>query len=441
MNTIIFDEERLKPIRRLKVLLIYLPHPYLKQPDAQAPIGILYLAALLEEAGLSVQVRNYSTWSTWQAIEDLPRADLYGITVTSLELKQANRFAHLIKEKYENSAVVLGGPGTFSDEFVDWGVIDAICKGDGEDAIFLMLEDYAKGVLRKTYALPPVEDLDHLPFPARHLLGDNQGGNIFAYNFKYKGNKSTVLVTSRGCPFHCSFCSSPFFSNNKVRFRKPENVFQEMKSVVQELGIRQFRISDDVFLADPKRVLKLCELIGPLDVAWRISTRVKPMNETLYRTMFEAGCKEVSFGVESFDEDVLKILKKGTTPKDNAYALEVCHKIGLKTRVLFMIRTPGQTAKTVPKNIWWLNRVPYSIICCTTFVPIPGSDIWQNPDAYNIEILNRNLDDYNFYFFSSRGENKIKNIIKIKDRSLEEFNRETDEFREYLKSTGKLNEG
>ncbi|MBW2304805.1 MAG: radical SAM protein [Deltaproteobacteria bacterium] len=441
MNSIILNEERLKAIRHLKILLIYLPHPYLKQPDAQAPIGILYLAALLEQAGVDVQVRNYSTFNTWQALEDLPRADLYGITVTSLELKQANRFAHLIKEKYEKCAVVLGGPGTFSDEFVDWGVIDSICKGDGEEAIFLMLEDYAKGMLKKTYTLPPVEDLDSLPFPARHLLGDNQGGNIFAYNFKYKGDKSTVLTTSRGCPFHCSFCSSPFLTNNKVRFRKPENVFQEMKSVVQELGIRQFRISDDMFLADPKRVLKLCELIGPLDVAWRISTRVKPMNETLYRAMFEAGCKEVSFGVESFDEDVLNMLKKGTTPKDNAYALEVCHKIGLKTRVLFMIRTPGQTAKTVPKNIWWLSRVPYTIICCTSFVPIPGSDIWQNPDDYNIEILNRNLDDYNFYFFSSRGENKIKSIIKIKDRPLEEFNRETDDFREYLKSTGKLNEG
>lgn len=230
-------------------------------------------------------------------------------------------------------------------------------------------------------------------------------------------------------------------SNNGVRFRRPENICQEMKLVVQEFGIRQFRFSDDMFLADPKRVLRLCELIGPLDVFWRISTRVKPMSETLYRAMFEAGCKEVSFGVESFDEDVLNTLKKGTTPEDNAHALEVCHKIGLKTRILFMIRTPGQTARTVPRNMGWLKRVPYTIICCTSFVPIPGSDIWHNPDAYNIEILNRNLDDYNFYFFGSRGENEIKNIVKIKDRSLEEFNAESEDFRNYLKSTDKLNEG
>jgi len=441
MNYSYFEEEQLKAIQQLRVLLLYLPHPYLRQPDAQAPIGILYVAALLEQSGIDVQVRNYSTLNTWQAIADLPRADIYGISVTSLELKQANRFAHLIKEKYDRCAVVLGGPGTFSDEYVDWGVVDSICKGDGENAIFHMLEDYSKRSLRPVYAMPPVENLDGLPFPARHLLGGNQGGNIFAYNHKYSGNNSTVVSTSRGCPFHCSFCSSPFFTNNKVRFRDPENVFQEMKLVVEQHGIRQFRISDDMFLADPKRVLRLCELVGPLDVAWRISTRVKPMNETLYRAMFEAGCKEVSFGVESFDEDVLNTLKKGTTPEDNAHALEVCQKIGINTRVLFMIRTPGQTARTVPKNIWWLQRVPYTIICCTCFVPIPGSDIWHNPDAYNIEIVNRNLDDYNFYFFGSRGENDIKNIVKIKDRSLEEFNAESEEFRDFLRNTGKLNGG
>ncbi len=157
--------------------------------------------------------------------------------------------------------------------------------------------------------------------------------------------------------------------------------------------------------------------------------------------MFEAGCKEVSFGVESFDDHVLKVLKKGTTAKDNAAALEITDKIGIKSRILFMIRTPGQTKDTVPINIEWLNRVPYNIICCTSFVPIPGSDIWNNPDSYNIEILNTNLDEYNFYFFGSRGENRLKSIIKIKDRPLEELNAESEYFRDYLKSTGKLNEG
>ena len=434
-------EETLELGRKLKVVFVYLPHPHLKEPDAQAPIGLLYLASLLEMADIEVIVKNYSQFHTWEALEDLPKADIYGISITSLELRQANRFAYLIKEKYDNCAVILGGPGTYCHEYVDWGAVDSICKGDGEEAIFHMLADYAQKQLQKTYHFKPYEELDTLPFPARHMLGDKQGGSIFAYKKQYQAGGSTVLLTSRGCPFHCSFCSSPFFTNNKVRFRSPENVTAEIKDVVREYGIRQFRISDDMFLADKERVAKLCDLIGGLDIAWRISTRVKPLDFDIYTRMYEAGCKEVSFGVESFDNNVLNTLKKGTTPEDNARALEMVNKIGMRSRVLFMIRTPGQTKETVKRNIEWLERVPYNIICCTSFVPIPGSDVWNNPDAYNIEILNTNLDDYNFYFFGSRGENTLKDIIKIKDRPLEEFNAESQYFRDYLLDTGKLNTG
>mgnify|MGYP001810656287 CR=1 FL=1 len=424
--------EQLAQVKKLKVIFIYLPHPYLKEPDAQAPIGILYLAALLEEAGVSVDVCNYSSLSTWEAIRDLPKGDFYGITVTSLELHQANRFAHLIKEKYDNCAVALGGPGTYSHGFVDWTVVDTICKGDGEEAIFYMLSDYCNNDLKKEYHFKPYQDLDKLPFPARHLLGENQGGNIFAYKKNYQDGGSSVLITSRGCPYQCSFCSSPFFSNNKVRFRSPENVAEEIKAVVSEHGIRQFRISDDMFLTNKRRVEKICDLIAPLDISWRISTRVKPVDSDILTSIYQAGCREISFGIESFDATVLSVLRKGTTPEDNATALELAHGIGFKTRILFMIRTPGQTRETIHKNIEWLERVPYDIICCTSFVPIPGSDIWHHPDSYGIKILDRNLDNYNFYFFGSRGENNLKDIIKIKNRTLSEFN---------LLGTGKLNTG
>ena len=196
-----------------------------------------------------------------------------------------------------------------------------------------------------------------------------------------------------------------------------------------------------MFIASRQRTIEICNLVGELGVSWRISTRVKPFDYEIAKIMAGAGCKEVSFGVESFDDDVLKTLKKGTTALENAKALEICKDAGMTSRVLFMIRTPGQSKHTVPINIKWLEQVPYDIIACTSFVPMPGSDIWTNPDDYNIEILNRNLDDYNFYFYGSGGENKLQNIIKIKNRSLEELNNETTEFKNYIKSTGKLNTG
>jgi radical SAM superfamily enzyme YgiQ (UPF0313 family) len=324
---------------------------------------------------------------------------------------------------------------------VDWNVIDSICLGDGENAILKIVRDFPG--LKKKYIGTRFSSLDDIPFPARHLLNGKLGGNIFAYNKNYKDGGSTVILTTRGCPFNCGFCTAPLLRdfNHGIKYRSAKNIHDEIKEVIETYNIKQFRFSDDMFTANSKRAMEIAEKIGSLDIVWRISCRVKPFDEELARVLYNAGCVEMSFGIESFDNHVLKLLRKGTTSEDNVRALEICDRVGIKTRVLFMIRTPGQTRNTIKENIKWLNRVPYNIIACTSFVPIPGCDIWYHPQRYDIEILNRNLDDYNFYFFSSHGENKLKDVIKLKGRSLEEVNHETIEFREYIKSTGKVNTG
>jgi len=426
----------------IDVTLLYLPKPYLKQPEAQAPLGILYVAASLEKEGISVVVKNYASNTDEEAISDLPEACLYGITVTSLELLQANRFAELIKKHRPKAMICLGGPGTYSDEFVNWNVIDSICKGEGEYTILEMLKDAKAGKLKKIYMGKIVDNLDALPFPARHLLEGKQGGNIFAYDHNYKEGGSTVILSTRGCPYNCHFCSSPYFTNSrKLRFRSPQYVAAEMKQVIEKYNIRQFRFSDDMFTANKKNIYELCNLIGDMDIVWRISCRVNPIDKEMLEVIFQAGCKEISFGIESFDNNVLRILNKKATDADNVRALEMAAEVGIKTRVLFMIRTPGQTKETVKININYLEHVPYNIIACTGFIPIPGSAIWYRPDDFNIEILDRNLDKYNFYMFGMDGRRPLEPIIKIKDRPLDEFIQESEEFRDYIEEIGKINRG
>lgn len=425
----------------MKVIFIYLPHPYLNQPDAQAPLGLMYLASVLENNNIDVDIKSYSSYTVETAIDNLPEADIYGITVTSLELLESNSFSKLIKDKYPKCKIFLGGPGTTTKEFVDFSIIDSICVGDGEITILQMIDDVRNDSLQSIYYGEALKNLDDLPLPARHLL-DIQGGNVFVNNKNYREGGSTIILTSRGCPFNCSFCSAPSFTYNRnVRFRSAQSVYDEMKSVIENFGITQFRFSDDMFTANINHVNEICKKIKKLDVVWRISCRVKPFTEDMAKTLFDAGCVEASFGVESFDDNVLKMLNKKTSADDNAKALEICAKVGIKTRVLFMIRTPGQTEKTVDINIDYLKKVPYDIVACTSFVPIPGSDIWNNPDKYNIEIFNKNLDDYNFYFFGSSGENKLKPIFKIKDRSFEDFHNESIRFREWLKKEANVNRG
>lgn len=430
----------------MRIGLIYLPHPWLTQPNAQIPIGLLYLAAILEDANIRCDVFNFSDGTDESAIERLPKCDVYGITVTSLELLQANRFASKIKEKYPNSEVHLGGPGTISSEFIDWNVIDKICVGDGEKAILEMIRDsqYSGKLIheKSIYKSKPVDDLDDIPFPARDKLS-NLGGNIFAYNKQYDGaGGSTVLLTSRGCPFSCAFCASPFVCR-KYQYRSVGNVMAEVDIIIQNYGIRQIRISDDMFTANIPRALEISKEMGKRNVSWRISTRVKPFTKELAEGLVAGGCKEVSFGIESFDNHVLNVLKKGTTAEDNIEAMRIAKEAGLTVRLLFMINTPGQTSETINWNRSYLETYDnyYDIIACTTFIPIPGCDIWYHPEEYGIEILNKNLDDYNFYFFSDSEKTEIKNIIKIKDRPLKELNDESESFRKYLLTTGKVNKG
>ena len=220
-----------------------------------------------------------------------------------------------------------------------------------------------------------------------------------------------------------------------------ESVRDEITHVMTQYGIRQFRISDDQFTTNKRRMAKMCEMLSFLDIVWRISARTKFFDYETAKLLYDGGCREISFGIESFDDEVLKILNKGVTAAENAKGLEMADKAGLMARALFMIRTPGQTAKTIPINIKWLEVLPYNIAACNIFMPMPGSDIWYHPDKYGIEILNRNLDDYNIYFYDSSGTRELKDIIRLKGRDAEEVNEESLRFKNYLEEMGKLNTG
>jgi len=415
------------------ICFIYLPHPYLKRPDAQLPMGILMLAAVIKRDGrYSVEVKNYSSYTTEQAIEDLPEAKIYGITVTSMEIPLANEFAGKIKEKYQDVRVAVGGPGTFAGvgDF-EWKVINGVVIGEADTYIFDIMNRIINDPRPIVWEAEPPQNLDELPYPAREMVSGSIGGDVFAYNQNHIGEGSTVILSSRGCPYKCAFCAAPALTST-VRYRSADSVAQEMKHVIERYGIRQFRFSDDMLTSSKRRLLELCEKIGPLGVAWRGSVRVKPLDKEMLTAMKEAGCKELSPGIESFDKDVLALLNKKATVYNNMKALQMADEVGINMRILLMVGTPGQTRLTIKYNKFYIERLPHKIVACTTFVPIPGSDVWYHPEKYNIEILSRDMRDYNFYTFGPHGMNELKPIIKLKDRPLAEFIEETNQFRQWL---------
>jgi radical SAM superfamily enzyme YgiQ (UPF0313 family) len=423
----------------MKICLINPPHAYLKQPTAQAPLGLMYIAASLREKNMDVTLLDLSS-KYWEDPFEFPLADIYGITGTVLDRNPCIEVAKRIKSSNNNCKVILGGPISLTPELIQDKEIDSIISGEGERIIFDVINDYPN--LRKYYKSQRITDLDNLPFPARDMIND-KGGNIFAFNKVYKSGGSSVIITSRGCPYNCSFCASPGIWNRKVYMRSVSNVIAEIDEIVSKYRIRQIRFSDDTLTLDTKRLSSLCKEIKKYDIIWRASIRTRPNSTYMFKEMYESGCREVSFGVESADPNVLKILRKGNSVQDNYNGIVNAKKSGMVVRILFMIGTPGETEDTADRNIEFLQSIPesYDTIALTNFIPIPGSAISKHPSNFSCRITDTDIDHYNFYMWGPTGLNHWDSFIKLTNLDDEVFERNKKKMREFVLSSGKSNRG
>lgn len=421
----------------MKICLINPPHPYLKQPSAQAPLGLMYVAAALRESGVDTDLLDLSD-RRYDDQFDLPPADLYGLTGTVIDRIPITTVAKAIKEQYPDAKVIAGGPISLTPRHLDQTYLDSVVVGEGEYIIQDVLRDMPN--LKSLYRAERITDLDVLPFPARDMM-TNLGGNVFAFNKNYREGGSTVIITSRGCPYRCAFCASPGIWKRKVVFRSVENVLDEVDEIVHRHGITQLRFSDDTFTLKRDRLTALCDGLKQRNIVWRASIRVKPHDPEMFKMMYEAGCREVSFGVESADPDVLSRVLKGTTVEDNRQAITNAKNAGLVVRILFMIGTPGETERTVDRNIEFLESVDFDTIAITNFIPIPGSDIAEHPDLYGCRILDTDIDHYNFYLWGPEGENKWYDLIALDDLDPEVLQRNRDRMKQYVIESGKSNLG
>jgi len=432
----------------MRVILINPPHPYLIKPDSQAPLGLLYVAAALREWGRAVDVDlvNLSSVPPAECLERIPGgADFYGFTATCIDYQACERLAQELREREEHPWLVIGGPAaTVSPEIVS-DVFDSLCIGEGEHAIFDMLHDATvQGHLWPVYQRPRA-DLEALPYPARDLM-DTIGGDIFARGEHYFGGKSTVIAGSRGCPYDCSFCAARPVWHGKVTYREVGSIADEMRHCIDEYGIREFRFSDDALNLRPKRLRELCALIEPLDVAWRCSVRAGLSSLDDFEAMAAAGCKEVSPGIESWDQRVLDHLHKQTSVRQNRELCEWATAAGLNVRVLMMSGTPGEHPDTPEINREALEEVPFEAVSLTQFRPIPGSAIWQHPEQFGCRILSRDVNRYNFYFWQrgpdgERVETPIESVIETDLLGKSALERNMRRMRDYVLETGRCNQG
>jgi len=341
---------------------------FLTDPLVMPPLGILSIMASLKEQGYSVEFVDLAGGNN----VDIPRCDLYGITSTTAQYPAAVKIKDELKTKYPNSNIIIGGAhATVAPDDCLKDGFDAVMIGEGE----IYTQCFLKGDRGKIVDVQ-TKDLDQLSFPNRE--------EVMNYTYTIDGLKATTILTSRGCPYRCAFCAKTW---RGIRFRSSKNVLEEAKEIKQS-GFKSLMLYDDEMLFQVERDREIFKGLKELGLIWRCFTRADLLLKNLEMVKFMAknGCREVLIGVESGDDVILKNINKGTTVKMNEKAIKALHNAGIRVKAAMIIGLPGETPKTLKNTYEFCEHLePYvSDWDFSVLIPYPGSDIYENPNKYDI---------------------------------------------------------
>lgn len=360
-------------------------------------LGLGYLASFLRTYVDNVDVRLVDRALGEVLAEFQP--DLVGISSVSQNYNRAKHLARLSRQA--GALVVVGGahisaiPETLSPD-MDLGVV-----GEGEETLAEIvhilrecgpqpdLSFFAEvpglvfrrpdGSLHHTPTRPPIAPLDRIPFPARDLLPRNSG----YYH----------MISSRGCPYNCVFCSSTRFWNN-VRFHSPEYVVREIETILDEYQPQYLTFFDDLFIASRKRLGRIVELIQEKGihkrVAFQLTVRANLINEETIALLRQMNVFDVIIGLESGNERTLKFLKGNVTLEQNQRAVKLLHAGGISISATFIIGAPHETRAEILQTLDFIKQSPLSEVRTYVLTPLPGTPIWEY--ARERGLVNDNMD-------------------------------------------------
>ena len=404
----------------------------------QIPLGIYYLASYVRQNNFEVKVTDAEALklNAQQIIEKIKNFEpgFVGISSTTVAFHRAVETAKAIKSSFPEIKIILGGPHVTANpqhamsfkEF-DYGVLH-----EGEETLLELLRaindktdiNLVRGIIFRnndselilTSARGYIENLDSLPFPAYDLLD-----NISAYTpppSNYKTLPVINVITSRGCPNQCTFCDSNIFGR-KYRYRSAENIVAEIKYLREKYGVREIAFVDDSFLIDKKRIYNLFELLGKENISfdWTCMSRINNTDYDFLKFLKSKGCWHISFGIESGDDNILKIIKKNISLNQAEEVIGWCHKLKIKTKGFFIIGHPTETMETIDKTIKLACKLKLDDVVATINTPIPGSQQYQEAEQYGT-LDKSNWAEFNYWrpVFVPRG--LTKDILLKKHREL-----------------------
>ena len=385
----------------MKVVLCYPSMlPGQKPKYGLQPMGILYIATVLKQHGIDVEVldADIEGLTINEMVEHILGAnpDLVGFSIMTPQLMSALEAAFWLKRARPSLPIVLGGAhisSTLDDTFSLADCFDFAVYGEGEltmvevakkieqggfpdciDGVSGVIYRNNKGEVIINPPRPFIMEIDSLPRIDYDML------DITKYRIPtVVGRYVLAMMMSRGCPFKCTFCDAPTTTGKKIRFHSPERAVEDIKYNYEKYGARSFAFRDSTFTANKKWVLRFCEAIirSEIKIYWRCGTRVNCIDEELLKMMKRAGCYTINFGVESGHPKILKNIKKEVAIEQIYDAHELARKYGIRSYSTFIVGSPGETDETMQTTIDLARRIRPSLAMFFVAIAYPGTAMYD----------------------------------------------------------------
>ncbi len=349
------------------------------------PLGIGYISAFLKSKGIKCEIIDGLNLDldNRELAKRCQSADIVGISILSYYFLKAADLAKRLKKM--GKIVVIGGPHvsalpllSLEKTRADFAVV-----GEGEKVLLALVKEISSGKINKSQKIrkaPFVANLSSLPFP------DWEQINPAVYQKAPHGGlvkhfPVAPIMTTRGCPYECKFCASPFLWQRKVRFRQPEEVVAEIEYLVSHFGVKEIHIEDDNFTLRRDHAERICRLIlkKKLKIAWATPNgiRADKVDLKLLKLMKRSGCYFVAFGIESGDQEILDNVAKHSNLQAIERAVNLAHRVGLITQGFFIFGLPGETEQTITKTINFAKSLALDKGQFLYLDVIPGSALWS----------------------------------------------------------------